>query len=348
MSHHDWIPSPALALAIFEASDAAPNVMEKQAIIKTSFNTRLTQVLAFFVKLLDGKHLFVEIRQDATVLELRNYLVQSRNVANAFSLQLVFGGQYMDDSHLLSSYNLVVDSTIRFVGKLPGGADNMYSSTDPSQKVGSSSTDASPVESQEPPSVPLRDESNELPSLSGSSVGGSSVPSFSPIQPYSRRGRRPFHYSRQSSTTDSDLNVGDSSATISRGDYLDVAATPTPKNLNQIDYQSDEETTVPLRSNMLATSGAVESGTSSISVLTASPLPEYAPFEMSGFDATFIPSALSQTVEAESGLASTLSAPPAQISEYVSFIVSDSETESEPSTCNNSDPESLADGEVIS
>ncbi|KAJ3057911.1 hypothetical protein HDU99_007059, partial [Rhizoclosmatium hyalinum] len=102
MSQHDWIPSPALALAIFEASDAAPSAMEKQAIIKTSFNTCFTQVLAFFVKLLDGKHLFVEIRQDTTVLELRNYLFQSRNVANAFSLQLIFGGQYMDDSHLLS------------------------------------------------------------------------------------------------------------------------------------------------------------------------------------------------------------------------------------------------------
>ncbi|KAJ3079770.1 hypothetical protein HDU99_010115 [Rhizoclosmatium hyalinum] len=188
-----------------------------------------------------------------TIRDLREFLYQEQNVVYALSCTLAFGMVKLEYSSLLFSYNIPTESILKFVVPLRGGADhasrtqdsdtkesltssgsnsnsppsqnNVTPTTEPVPLSTTSSVEPSTRRSDPPPPIPLRDESHETPSLGGSSVDGSSNPG---VSPYSHQSRRLFRFSRESSTSVSDLGVDDISATTSN---IKESTGTTPTNL---------------------------------------------------------------------------------------------------------------------
>ncbi|ORY43166.1 hypothetical protein BCR33DRAFT_717902, partial [Rhizoclosmatium globosum] len=129
MSHQDWIPSPELALAVFGFLDNVSCVSQKRAIMSalfkswsqldecppsigqielldlstTTVGTEQPSLSSFFVELVDGHNLFVEMPSMLTIRDLREFLYQERNVVYALSCTLVFGMIKLENWSLLPS-----------------------------------------------------------------------------------------------------------------------------------------------------------------------------------------------------------------------------------------------------
>ncbi|ORY42787.1 hypothetical protein BCR33DRAFT_717994 [Rhizoclosmatium globosum] len=383
MSYQDWIPSPELALAVFGFLDSVSCVSQKRAIMSALFKSwsqldkcppSIAQIESldlstttvgpeqallsrFFVELVDGHHLFVEMPSMLTIRDLREFLYQERNVIYALSCTLVFGMVKLEDSSLLSSYNIPTDSTLKFVVQVRGGADrasrtqrsdtkefltssgssppsqnNAKPTTEPSSLSTTSTVEPSTLyttssveqstrsaQSDPPPPIPLRDESHETPSLGGSSVDGSSNPG---VSPYSHQSRRLFRYSRESSTSVSDLGVDDTSVTTSN---IEESTGSTPTNLEVQEQDPISETRGFTFSPFLEPKTPVVAASSA--ALTAS-------------------SAVSPTlsfVRSDSNLFDALTAPEPSL--FDPHTVSDSEADSVSSQSVQSDFDSVADGE---
>ncbi|ORY38397.1 hypothetical protein BCR33DRAFT_430499 [Rhizoclosmatium globosum] len=239
MSYKDWIPSPELALAVFGFLDNISRIYH---------------------------NLFVEMPSTLTIRDLREFLYQEQNVVYALSCTLAFGMVKLEYSSLLFSYNIPTESILKFVVPLRGGADHASRTQDsdtkelltssgsnsnspPSQNNVTPTTEPVPLsntssvepptlsttssvepstcsaQSDPPPPIPLCDESYETPFLGGSSVDGSSNPG---VSPYSHQSSCLFRFSRESSTSVSDLGVDDISATTSN---IKESTGTTPTNL---------------------------------------------------------------------------------------------------------------------
>ncbi|KAJ3076218.1 hypothetical protein HDU99_001378, partial [Rhizoclosmatium hyalinum] len=256
MSYKDWIPTPEIALAVFE-----------------------------------------------------------QNVVYALSCTLAFGFVKLEDSSLLSSYNIPTNSTLKFVVPVRGGADCSKGDDTKEFLTSSGSNSNSGPSQNQPPPIPLRDESHETPSLGGSSVDGSSNPG---VSPYSLQNHHLFCFSRESSTNVSDLNVGDSSETTSNVDNFEsTGTTPTNLGVQEQDLIISETRGFTL-SPFLGSKTPVIAASSAI-------LPTLA------------------SVKAVSNLSDALTAP--QPSSFVPYTVYDSEADSVSSQSIQSDFESVTDGE---
>ncbi|ORY52030.1 hypothetical protein BCR33DRAFT_712242, partial [Rhizoclosmatium globosum] len=368
MSHQDWIPTPELALAVFGFLDNVSCVSRKRAIMSalfkswsqldkcppsinqielldlstTTVGTEQPSLSSFFVELVDGHNLFVEMPSMLTIRDLREFLYQERNVIYALSCTLVFGMIKLENSSLLSSYNIPTDSTLKFVVQVRGGADrasrtqdsdtkefltssgsnsnsppsqnNVTPTTEPVPLSTTSSVEPSTRRSDPPPPIPLRDESHETPSLGGSSVDGSSNPG---VSPYSLQNRRLFRFSRESSTNVSDFGVGEFSAASSNVDDLESTGT-TPTNLEVQEQDPISKTRRFAFSPFLEPKASVIAASSAVSPTL--------PF-----------------VRSDSNFSDALTAPEPSL--FVPYTVSDSEADSVSSQSVQSDFDSVADGE---